>query len=1200
MQNTGFMKRIYTLLAIYAVGVLPLLADSFNVLTIDPAGGENTAVAHNLVGDVGTSFVITPPIRSGYTFAGWTGTGVPYLTHTLSAGTAETTFNGTNTYYNLGRDKMYTDKITINIWAYMDNWSNYSSVGMRLISCLQTGGWGINTDTSGRIRWECYDSANKSYHQVVSSKLWSSLSSGWHMFTMSFNGKNVFTYIDGVLQATSGFFKGSIGYNATNSVMLGAEAGDGNTPVGNYFKGRIKDVSISNTYMPTESVQYMYNQSRAQAGDNAKSMRFIMPNANKKLTATWTANPATTLTLNANGGVNTMSQDSYSQAAGTALNVTNPMRAGYTFKGYSRETSQYISNNQGFACSTPKEVVFDGTKTYYDLGNNHKYTDALTVNIWGYMTNWSEYATGDMRLISCTEAGGWNIENSGEYICFGIRDGALNGYRSMALSLKWSALSPGWHMFTLTFDGTRAKGFVDGKCMVVSAAFSGNIGYHTENSILIGAEAGTDNTPTGGYFKGKIKNVCIMHTAIPEEEVAFLYANRGVARAYFPKENHTLVATWEANSSTTLTLDANGGINTMAQDSYSQAIGTGLTITPPTHSQYLFAHWDKATSQNVSNYQGIVASSPEEVVFDGQETYYSLGRGYMYSDKISINIWAYMDDWTEYGKNNMRLISCTEAGGFNIEPCWSDTTKITFSGYDYGVGYKAAHSTTSWSSLASGWHMFTYVFDGVCIRGYIDGKLIVTGPTFESGLLGYHAQNSILVGAEAGEGSTSTNGFFKGKMKNLAIMHTALTPNDVAELHATPGLTRYYFSDNNTTLKAIWKDSTGTNPENPTEPTFDFSGTPTLEKVWETANVLPVADARYGAGYDGKVYAVDATNKVLYSWDAEDCQKTQVKTEIGGGFACTVDEGGNLFTNTGKWGTSFNDWQIYDIDAKTQTDLTITAPSGVTAAIIYANVAVAGDVMSGTGGTMYLAPAGQTVAAKVVLKNGAIVSATAAATSTTAFTNEDQLAIANVEYSTLGDESFIWRNRGGKTLYISGSTEKSYAEPAEETTNSGFATFKLNGIEYGICPTGTYQADGFSVYKLSDGEIVGSRAETLIGDNQHASFHAEQVSEGKVNIYFYKAGVSCGMYTFGYPMTGGVVTDNEMLDNAVFGYYTVANTLFIEGVDAQQITLYNISGQKVHTVYGQNQMAVGGLQGVYIVSVTEKAGQVHTGKIIIN
>jgi hypothetical protein len=52
-------------------------------------------------------------------------------------------------------------------------------------------------------------------------------------------------------------------------------------------------------------------------------------------------------------------------------------------------------------------TVFNGS-SYIACGRKAMVKDALTVNWWGYMDNWSNYSSS--RAISCTEGGGWNFE----------------------------------------------------------------------------------------------------------------------------------------------------------------------------------------------------------------------------------------------------------------------------------------------------------------------------------------------------------------------------------------------------------------------------------------------------------------------------------------------------------------------------------------------------------------------------------------------------------------------------------------------------------------------------------------------------------------------------------------------------------------------------------------------------------------------
>ncbi len=283
------------------------------------------------------------------------------------------------------------------------------------------------------------------------------------------------------------------------------------------------------------------------------------------------------------------------------------------------------------------------------------------------------------------------------------------------------------------------------------------------------------------------------------------YQNSNGATLYHVDVMLNYVApTWTIQSST-LTIDANGGENTMEEDNYTQKVNTPLTISLPTRENYTFVKWKQATSQYITNYQGFECSSPDSVMFDGKK-FVSLRRTYMYQDAITVNLWAYMDNWADY-LNPMRLISCTESGGFNIEVGKSEF--VQFACYDFGVGYKSARAETKWADLTPGWHMFTMTFDGQKARGYIDGQLAATSKTYVSGKIGYHRKNHILLGAEVKDSSrpnSSNPYYFKGMMKNVGIVPYALPADEVALLYANPGIARYYFPTKDVTMQAVWEE----------------------------------------------------------------------------------------------------------------------------------------------------------------------------------------------------------------------------------------------------------------------------------------------------------------------------------------------------------------------------------------------------------
>ncbi|HQP81072.1 MAG TPA: T9SS type A sorting domain-containing protein, partial [Paludibacteraceae bacterium] len=63
--------------------------------------------------------------------------------------------------------------------------------------------------------------------------------------------------------------------------------------------------------------------------------------------------------------------------------------------------------------------------------------------------------------------------------------------------------------------------------------------------------------------------------------------------------------------------------------------------------------------------------------------------------------------------------------------------------------------------------------------------------------------------------------------------------------------------------------------------------------------------------------------------------------------------------------------------------------------------------------------------------------------------------------------------------------------------------------------------------------------------------------------------------------------------------YNTHETLFVKGIEAANIDLYTLTGQKIRTVANQNEMSISGLQGIYVVVVKDNANNIKTGKIII-
>ena len=281
-----------------------------------------------------------------------------------------------------------------------------------------------------------------------------------------------------------------------------------------------------------------------------------------------------------------------------------------------------------------------------------------------------------------------------------------------------------------------------------------------------------------------------------------------------------------------------------------------ISLTTPSKEGYIFKGWEIVEGEPMLLSNQYFSQAQE---FDGVDDYINIGRDKMYSDKITIAFNAYMDDWSDYGSNNMRLISCTETGGWNFE---SNSGKIHFSIYDKGYGYKSITVDKSWSTLESGWHSFVSTFDGKKAYLYIDNVLLGTSANFSSGLIGYNANNAIFIGAEASNNSSSPNGqYFKGKIQNLIIVNECINLSDLSTN------ANYYLitSAENIEIKAIWEETW-------TAHTQAFNaGDGSIENPYQIANAEQLAylssQVYNGENYSGKYFEltgnIDLSN---YYW----------------------------------------------------------------------------------------------------------------------------------------------------------------------------------------------------------------------------------------------------------------------------------------------------------------------------------------------
>lgn len=164
--------------------------------------------------------------------------------------------------------------------------------------------------------------------------------------------------------------------------------------------------------------------------------------------------------------------------------------------------------------------AFNGSSQFLKAPQSAKITDEITASIWAYMGTWG----GDIRLISCTESGGWNIKSNSDYIAFLVYAGG--SYRTCKSSKKWASLTSGWHHFAVTYNGLKSCLYIDGVLDTSITPFTTKtpITYNSGNTIFIGAEAASNATaPTTPYFNGKLSDFRLYATALSAEDIKELY-----------------------------------------------------------------------------------------------------------------------------------------------------------------------------------------------------------------------------------------------------------------------------------------------------------------------------------------------------------------------------------------------------------------------------------------------------------------------------------------------------------------------------------------------------------------------------------------------------------------------------------------------------------------------------------------------------
>jgi trimeric autotransporter adhesin len=142
-----------------------------------------------------------------------------------------------------------------------------------------------------------------------------------------------------------------------------------------------------------------------------------------------------------------------------------------------------------------QSINFDGTDDYIRIPHHSSIKPSqLTASSLVHNSDWSIAPNG--MFISSRESTGYALGIEGSSL---IAMWNISGAGVRTISYSKSSISPGWHLFTSTHNGSIGSLYVDHQ-LVASSSLSGSIVQHASNSVFIGAEAAAGTLPETGYF----------------------------------------------------------------------------------------------------------------------------------------------------------------------------------------------------------------------------------------------------------------------------------------------------------------------------------------------------------------------------------------------------------------------------------------------------------------------------------------------------------------------------------------------------------------------------------------------------------------------------------------------------------------------------------------------------------------------------
>lgn len=297
-----------------------------------------------------------------------------------------------------------------------------------------------------------------------------------------------------------------------------------------------------------------------------------------------------------------------------------------------------------------------------------------------------------------------------------------------------------------------------------------------------------------------------------------------------------------------------------------------------------------------------------------------------------------------------------------------------------------------------------------------------------------------------------------------------------------------------------------------------------LKQDWKSTTDIPAAaNARWGAGWDGKVYTNDKSVPEIYTWD-ETGARAALGVGGGAGVGLSFDAAGNAIIVDGWAGAgSMKSLKIWERATNQLVTVAVTVPEGAAAARMDFTGRAVGDVTSTEGGAVFFAGQGNTSVSKIfIAKNAEGTIAQVAEKSkaiATGIAMDNTTVVQPLTTNPESDEIAV-RVRGGKDfMHLDAGTWKPYERVGTINSSAGGDVVTLDGKLYTIEPSGTNYKDGFQIVDRSTNTVVATHEEESAENKQSfgTALNVQKIDEYTARIYQFHCGGMAAQYTFSLP-----------------------------------------------------------------------------------